>query len=207
MKIENGCVVLEQCGFPGNIGDSCAESARLENLLWKLGHREMCDLSKFITTGGTIRHPDSPWREDDTSSDQEMPLWIALKNKMQFANAEIVKQRTKARWWKTGNGDFINPMYYCLLNNWKMALELIVRAQIKALNLPYRWSDSKKWFEKSDGHSADYLNLFHVGLEVPREDRKELPKEVILKKIKEYYLPEPNPFVLEYYEEAIMRLW
>lgn len=213
-------MVFEQSGFPGNVGDSCAETSRWDNLLFKLGFSSPFNLSQFFTESGMVRHPSlinfidakgNSWGEDDFSSDQAAPLFLACLNRphtLHLANRvkQIVHENS---WWgRSGNGDLVTPKFNALLNNRQWLLNLGVRGQAIAFKLPFRWSDSANKFEEMGDSSADYLNHFHYALEVPQHLRRLISKEKMLEKIASYYEKEPNSKELvDLYHTAILTIW
>lgn len=176
MKFDKyGCIEMEQCGWPGNIGDSCAETCRL-----KLLDGVILGLDVFKTDLGFVRHPTAPegWRESDFSGDQALPLLM------------------------TGGGDsriaFKNVG--CFLVYFKAHNLLFVATLIQALlfKVPLRWDDGRKRFESGESSSADYLNFFMCMLFLHRRGSKLplikwlVPRERVEGKVAAYYLSEPN---------------
>jgi hypothetical protein len=215
-------LVRENVTWPGKIGDSAAESARYEDLKMLLGdYKFELNLKAFRTELGYLRHPTAPekgqldmngfpipdsWREDDFSSDQAIPLYLAYRQ-AGMPEADEMKRRIQRAGWKTGNRKLIHPGFYAILNDWRWLECLSVLVQGIIFKLPYRWSDSSKWFEKMDQSSADYLNYVHTAARVPRIFRTE-DADTIKLKIRQYFVenanPEPNcEFVLEKYERVI----
>lgn len=220
MKIERGTVVFEQCGFPGNVGDSCAESARYNNLCAKLKLPPPCDLSLFFTNelGGLIRHPSlenyrdekgNSWAEDDFSSDQGLPLLIACKNQVSAWHLiPKIKERIAFTNYHTGNGDIVNAPFLAELKDWNWLTTACVWGQARLFSLPFRWNEAKNKFEENEESSADYLNFFHLGLEAPQAVRRLVPMEKLFNKILDYYEPEPNSkTLLDLYHAALIQLW
>lgn len=201
-------IEMEQCGAPGNTGDSMAETSRVAKISaigpppW---HRP--DLMAFVTERGFIRHPDSPWREDDMTSDQMVPFYLASRER--FPNLKkLIESRLKAAGWRTGNGDLISPVFWSILKRKRTMTVFCLWTQAKLFKFPWRWSDSKKWFEKTEGSSGDYLNWFIIALLVPKEAKKYIKREVLWQKIQDYYKPEPNcEWVLDLYAVALQRFY
>lgn len=208
---EYGCMAMEQTSFPGNIGDSAAESGRLEHLRMLLGdYVAVTNLENFVTELGYVRHPTAPpdWREKDFSGDQALPLFLAWRRGTNFTRAEQMLRRIKRDGWRTGNGDLVSPGFWAIMNDRNTLLVTTVAAQALLFKFPYRWSDSKKWFEKSEGSSGDYLNWIHLAVYCPRWIRRLVNAEVLKQKIREYYKPEPNSeWVIEKYDQVIARYW
>lgn len=198
-------LISETSGFPGSIGDSCAESSRYYLLKWPT--LPLPNLKIFVTDTFFVRHPDSPWREDDFSTDQALPLYIATKN----ANMYYKLKKNK---WRLPNGQFISPIFYAILTKKKWLINLCVFAQGILFKLPYRYDDSKKRFTKND-NSSDYLNYYFTAYYADKWARHIVKKEVILQKIKSYYQSEIDASkdktlaleIIRLYEEEIEVLW
>jgi hypothetical protein len=215
-----GLVVLDQDTFPGNIGDSCAETSRLVTLNSLNNEFPWTQLSAFITDKGILRYPTSPWREDDTSSDQVAPL-IAACSLTQPQLTNIVIAKIVSAGYKTGNGNIISPG---LLTNmkrhqkscWQSFWDLAILGQALLFKVPVRWSDSKKWFEPSSGSSADYLNFIN-GLAFAKQRNwtwvcslcvKLVSADTALAAVQSYYKPEPNnSIILDAYAKSIQKIW
>jgi hypothetical protein len=193
---ELGTVVMEQSGHPGNTGDSMAETSRL----FILGDRRV-NLHPFITEQGWVRHPNTPWREPDMSNDQLLPWVLATQlATTPYFNFNAYKIRGSSTW--------LQPGTICAMRGWYSMLNIINCLQGYALKcLPYRWSDSKKWFERTDDHSADYLNYTIVFLFLAQTNRPatlSIHPDLIMQKIKRYYRPEPNSeWVVQNYEKML----
>lgn len=216
MKIDSyNTLVMEHVSWPGNIGDSCAETSRYLHLLHVLNRQLIkLDLNQFVTNLGFVRHPTAPakddngdsWREDDFSSDQGLPLFLAAKcSNLGLAN--IIKDRIKENKYRTGNGDLIAPMFYSLMYcNWLTSIFVLFQALL--FKLPFRWSDSENKFEEMEESSADYLNWIHTAIYAPKWIRKLISKNILKQKVREYYLPEPNvKFLINLYDEVIDKYW
>lgn len=216
-----GFIVMEQCAYPGSIGDSAAETGRYVTLMYFNKDIKHIDLSNFITPKGILRHPESPWREDDTSGDQVAPL-IAASALLQPKVADIIIKKIRDNNYRTGNNNLINPGILANIKRHEGSIiqglyDLAFLGQGLLLKLPYRWSESKKTFEKMEESSADYLNLFNSlflakirgGLTLPQKlTLKLLSKEHVLNKIKSYYKVEPNSeFLIKEYEKALEVLY
>lgn len=203
-------LVMEHSSYEGNRGDSCAETSRYVHLKMLLGDYYMdVNLNTFVTPLGYIRHPEVPedWKEKDFSEDQGKPLYLAFK-KAGFHQADQMKKRIKDAGNRMGNGDLITPGFWGILHDSKLLVNMSVLIQSLIFKLPYRWSDSKKWFEKSEGSSADYLNHIHMAVYSPKWIRRLVNKEVLKNKIKDYYSIEPNSqFVIDLYNQVIEKYW
>lgn len=216
-----GYVIMEQSPLPGGYGDSCAETGRYAVLAYINGTKLDIKFNSFVTDIGVLRHPDSPWREDDTSGDQVSPLIAATALIQPVLGYRVIKQIEDAGY-KTGNGDLLSPGIYAQMRRaqrksflWLSDLALVGQALL--LKLPIRWSDSKRWFESTSGSSCDYLNLVN-NLAFARAMEswtwpcwlatKLISQELALSKAKDYYEPEPNNgMILEQYAEAIPKIW
>ncbi len=208
----HGAVVMEQVPFPGNIGDSCAETCRYR-LLSVLSFAELMKLSDaFFTSTGFLRHPDSPWREDDFTSDQALPLYLLFTAYGMTVWRDEMEQRFRAAGWKTGNGDYLNLLFISVIyrahgkQSWLTDLPILAQAVVLRF-LPYRWNESTKSLERTVDSSCDWLNYFHVlnqvgGETVTRRLAKWLtPHSMIMPKIRSYYEKEPNSeFLIDAYE-------
>lgn len=202
-KDKYGLYILEQNpeGNSGNLGDACAENARIVHLQIRLIRPTDIPLQLFRTALGYVRHPDSPWRENDMSSDQLLPLYLCYKQLYQSLGYEMFDRIERAKW-HTGNGDIVSPGFYAFLKDWQWLVDANVLAQALILNLPYRWSDSKKWFEKTG--SADFLNWIHAAFYAPHLVREFISKKTLKEKVASYYAPEPNSqFLIDLYNTAI----
>lgn len=214
----NGLIEMEHCAFPGNVGDSCAETCRYISLVaFVFNSFEQQAFSKaiemFLSPVGVLRHPKSPWREDDTSSDQVLPLVVAAD----FCGFDLPGFVFKT---KTGNGDYVSPMLFAVQKRFKRKqywfFDLSILAQCYVFKIPFRWNDEKKSFEGSKGSSCDYLNLIISLIHSVKTKTetwpikkaiKSLDKDVVFQKVKDYYSNEPNAFVVSWYEKAITKLW
>lgn len=209
MKIVNGAIEMEQnpIGDPGRTGDSAAESARYLHLKMILGNYILdVNLNQFITSIGYVRHPDSPWRENDMSGDQLLPLYLAFKRYDPVRTSEL-EARVRSAGYRTGNGNLVSPAFFSCLKDSKLLMSICTLGQALLFKLPYRWNDETKRLEKMKNSSADYLNFIHVAVYCPKLIRKSVSKEMLRKKVSEYYEPEPNAFVIELYDQVIERYW
>lgn len=205
----HGAVVMEEVPYPGNIGDSCAETCRYR-LLSGLTFEELLKLSTaFITPTGYIRHPTSPWGEDDFTSDQALPLYLLFAGFDQTEWRDEFERRLKDAGWKTGNGDYANLLFISAIyrahqkQTWLTDLPILLQA-LAVRFIPYRWNEVAKWFERTEGSSCDWLNYFHV-LNQGRRDTETItrklaklitPHSMVMTKIRSYYVNEPNSSTL-----------
>lgn len=174
---EYGCLVMERDGYPGDLGDSCAETCRY-NLLEDFGFT--INLYRFYSTKGFLRHPDVPpsWREDDFSADQALPLMLCgvRDTRLQFKSFACFAVQTES---------------YQLLRFFTFIQALIFL-------IPLRWNDGKKRFESGADSSADYLNFFMCMLYLSRLGfalnvvKRLIPKARMEGKIASYYIGQPN---------------
>lgn len=209
MKIDElGCLVMEHSSPEGNLGDSCAESSRLDHMNYLLGKSPQCNLTKFVTITGYVRHPLVPesWKEKDFSSDQALPLLLCFKMKNHWNGlyADQMRSRIMANYWRTGNNNFVSPGLFAELIGCKWLRAFFLLVQMLLFKFPYRWSDSKKWFESTDGSSGDYLNFIHLGVHAPKWVRRLVSKSMLKQKVSDYYAPEPkSDWLIKIYDEFI----
>lgn len=158
-----GCIVMDGPD-PGHLGDSCAETSRWVCLGGELDSKI---LEQFISHHGYLRHPDAPygpprslhsWRESDMSSDQLLPLLMAAQ-KINPMLAETIKARLQSTW-MVGPGHIAPPALLALAYGNLWWFKQLTQLQTYIFKIPWRWSDSKKWFERTEGSSADFLNYF-----------------------------------------------
>lgn len=212
MKVdEYGCLITEHDTDPdGARGDSCSETSRLWHIQYRLnliGVNQSVNLSPFQTPYGFVRHPLSKWREDDFSSDQALPLFICYRIRPSPEQA-FMFDVIKSNWFRTGNNNLVAPVLLGFLMNWLWFVNICVFVQALIFKLPYRWSDSTKWFEKTDDVSGDYLNFIHCAFYCSPWVREMIPKSVLKAKVWAYYLPEPNShWLVELYYEFLERYW
>jgi hypothetical protein len=215
MKFDSyGCLVTERWpeGEVGNLGDSQAESSRLACLCMYVGiPNETASLKKFRTEIGYLRHPspDLPmdWRESDSTTDQVICWYLACLRAHPELATEM-KDRLKKWGWRTGNGDFVSPLFWAVLNNKKLWwVKTCLWTQAQLFKIPWRWNDEKKWFERNEDSSSDYLNWFIVAMFIPGAS-KYIPLETLWSKIQHYYKPEPNcEWFLDIYKRALNRFY
>lgn len=211
---------MEQTDFPGSVGDSCAETSRYITLCILIGVNPGINLNAFVTEYGILRHPDSPWKENDTSSDQICPL-IAAASLTDPKLADKIIQLIRQNQYKTGNGDLISPLVANnMLRHEKSKFVLFsdfdILVQSLLFKFPYRYNENTKKFDKSS-NSADYLNFVNcLAFAKIRESqspalwlaKKLTSPKTVLNKINEYYAPESNKsWVMNIYEQGIHILW
>jgi len=154
-------IVREKDQGPGDLGDSCADTARIT----MLSLFPAVDLTKFRTPKGYIRHPDSPWREDDFSSDQAAPLYMAYTLDPNRYPGYAWEMEARLSPWRTGDGKRLSPGLWALVNRFDGLVALITLLQGVLFLFPLRWNDShhgdiKHWWQRIQwgGDEGDYLN-------------------------------------------------
>lgn len=212
-----GFIVMEQNGFPGNIGDSAAETGRYITM-----SKVKIDLSPLVTDKGVLRHPTSPWREDDTSSDQVAPLIAAASIIGANDVADTIIRQIRNGGYKTGNRQLISPGLYANIRRHEDSMllglsDLAILGQALLFKFPYRWSDSKKTFESSANSSADYLNFVNALIFAKAKNSFTLTLkltvlitsgQIVIDKIRSYYASEPNSaWIIKLYEENIKMIY
>lgn len=205
-------IVREKDQGPGDLGDSCADTARVAVLtLFPL-----LDLRVFRTPEGYVRHPDSPWREDDFSSDQAAPLYMAYTLDPNRYPGFAEEMETRLSTWRTGDGNRLAPGLWALIHHFDYLVALITLLQGVLFLFPLRWDDShrvelKHWWQRIQwgGDEGDYLNWVSY---LEYLDMLGYRKWVIacyllrspsrvLKKIQTYYANQPNSdWVVEIYQ-------
>lgn len=183
MKFDEMNCLIRETAPPGCYGDSLAETARHAILV----PDAPTNFTQFITEKGFLRHPLSPWREDDTSADQLLPLVLAIN----------LRRGTpwRASWWRIpGTNTIIPPgLWFAIRGHWRM-LERANQFQGLLLRFPYRIGDGLK-IEKSAGQVQDYLNMICIHLFLKQiNEPTTLPRPVdeCLRAIETYYLNGPD---------------
>jgi hypothetical protein len=196
-------IVMEQNApdDAGRFGDSCAETSRYRLLMPRDEYND--SILQFRTDKGYVRHPEAPWREDDFSGDQALPMYLALRHDKYYEQINEFEQRIKAAGWRTGNGDLLAltwiSVFYRAQGKQSSLTDFPILAQaiwLRFFSRTYR-----------DG-GADHLNFFHVLLQAKREGhttasklaRWLMPHERFMTVIREYYSVEPNAFVVDAYQ-------
>lgn len=214
MKIdEYKTLEMEQCGWPGSIGDSCAETSRYKHLKMLLGEDSSdVNTTAFFTNYGILRHPTAPyeddngdsWREDDTTTDQALPLFLASKDHWR----DLVKTTIKNNNYRTGNGDLVSPIFFAFLTNQMWLVSVSTYVQGLLFKLPWRYNEVTKGFEPMKESYADYLNYIHAGVYSGAWSRKLISAAHLKKMVAAYYEKEPNcQFLLDLYYRVIDKYW
>lgn len=172
---------MDQCDWPGSVGDSVHETARAAILL---GHT--CP-TVFTTSNGFLRHPtlvDKPgWDAADFSNDGLLPYMLA--------RPEIYPGMVYIRGTKT------LLSLGCQLIKWRAwrLLNLINIVQGWLLPGPNKYE------------SADYLNYLVIYVFLKRNGKwatLNIPKAECINKVRSYYKPEPNStWIIDAYERAL----
>lgn len=202
MKFDNrGCLVRESGLWPGNCGDSAAETCRSIILGDDRG-----SWIQFVYADGFLRHPSlsEVWGGfSDFSGDQFVPLVIASGHHASVLHGSM--------WRIRGTKALLAPAAWFLVRKWYVPLNVCNAIQGLFFRLPFRWSDSKMWFEKSDGAVADYLNhicIFVFLRRIGKWATLNQPKERCMAAVRKYYLEgpdaEPNAeWIVEMFEKAL----
>lgn len=209
-------LVMEHCGYPGNIGDSCAETSRYKHLKDLLGEDSSdVDLYPFVSEKGFLRHPTAPerddkgvsWREVDFTSDQGLPLYEAAK----YGYKDIafkLRMSIENSGWKTGNGDLVHPIFYGILTDQQWIINLCTFGQGILFKMPWRWNEAYNRFEELEESSADFLNYIHAGVYAHPICRKIISNKLLKEKVRQYYSVEPNKeFLISLYDRVIDKYW
>jgi hypothetical protein len=190
-------IVMEQNppGDPGNLGDSMAETCRYQLIDGTTGQLLEFTVRNFRTRTGYVRHPESPWREDDMSGDNLLPFYILHGTLGSSFIADEVEERIKDAGWRTGNGKLISLQFAAVMarrRGYQSSLtDLPLLAQALWLRL-FSWT-------YSDG-VADHLNHYHAlkharvygDTLAAKLARLITPHKYIMKHIRTYYAKEPN---------------
>lgn len=196
-----GLFISEIGGYPGNIGDSAANTSRAEVL-----NPKGRDLSPFVTDKGFVRYPTAPdawtdadgvyhssWRETDFSDDQMLPLYMGGSPEIRAK----IKSRNR---FMAANGGLHNPITMCIINDLNILTNIpLLLQKYFMMYIPYRWSDADglKWyqrFEKTSESSADWINWIVTAVYLKRHNRLyiDIPLDVVSQKVLDYFHNEPN---------------
>lgn len=203
MHFKDGTLVRDQNqDFDGARGDSCFDSCAfgLSHFLVNKEYHPQLDADKFFTSEGTVRHPDVKWREDDMSTDNELALYMFVREIGDIKKRSFILERIKDRGWKTGNGQFISPGYFAELVNSQVLRCLFLTIQVIFFWFPVYWNDGAwkkgEWplgnaWKKTDG----YLQWALVASFAPWPFRRLISKATLKSKIVGYYKPEIDAVV------------
>lgn len=154
---ENNCLIRDAGTWPGNCGDSAADTARLAIMGSTKG-----DLRQFIYANGFLRHPSlhSTWGGiADFSNDQLVPLMLA-----RILEKKPIDKAIRFPF-IFGTKTLAQPAVYAILWRQWWLLDLMNRAQGFLLGLPFRWSDDESegmGFRSSIDKVQDYLNMIAI---------------------------------------------
>lgn len=183
---ELGCLIREryELGHPANLGDSLAETTRYEILS---GDRP--SLGQFCTSIGFLRHPNSIWREKDTSADQVLPLVLVRPTlPTQFGSRILIP----------GTSTVMSAGLWAAWHRHYKLLNIVNIVQGWVFNLSWRFADGGK-VERSEGKVQDWLNYLFVYFWLRDNGHwatLNQSKERCIKAVRKYYLEgddiEPN---------------
>lgn len=209
---------------PARLGDSCFETSSYLNGRFLLGDYDfVVDLTQFVTPIGTIRHPDAPfaddkgesWREDDMTTDNELPLYMASK-KAGMSQTSFIKNKAVSRGYRTGNGNLVSPGYFAELMDWQWLRVICLVVQLLIFKFPIRWGDSSEepWYklwkhiELNKSSCDGYVQWMQIATQAPRWVRLLISKETLKLKIRMYYAKEPNSqWIIDVLDQVIDRYW
>lgn len=223
-----GSVVREQytgqADTNGDRGDACADTSRLFVLFRNSMLYQRAKLHQFRTDKGYVRHPDLPedWKESDFSSDQALPLLMALDgNYGFFTDRDEMRFRLKSN--RTGNGKLLSPGLWALVHEKYNLLGFFTFIQAVLFLFPFRWSDRETnedgtkttfWQRPTwGGDAGDYLNWICT-LDY-LEGRREIywpsrlcymlrSKKRAMAKVREYHANQPNSdWVVQVYQTVL----
>jgi hypothetical protein len=194
VKIVHGFLISETSEWPGSHGDSCANTCRHAILD---GHEVLASPFEFMAAGGYQRHPElkDTWGAWDFSNDQALPLLIRV---LRIAKHNFILDDFK--WKIPASKTWVSPGVWCLARGWIFLFGLVTLAQCFLFKIPWRWDDEKQRIARSEGHSADYLNMV-VSLKFLRERGywwiarlcwRVLDPWLVGGKVYDYFKPEPN---------------
>ena len=173
MQIDKYRCVITSESYPGCVGDSCANTARLAIAQVTASPQAInLSLDVFRTDEGYVRHPIAPygppealssWREPDFSSDAALPLLMTYD--LCWGYRGLYHEMCMRVKWHTAPGKLSSPGVMALARDWVYAFVFVQLIQVILFWLPYRWSDDERlkdkfWkLEKTEGHTGDYLNF------------------------------------------------
>lgn len=170
MKLDSDMAIVTDEPWPGNGGDSCANTARHAIATAVLGAVLRVNLVQFRTDNGYVRHPKSPtcapvtcedWTKTFTS-DQAIPLLMAYEV---TGNSWLAREMRWRVMWYTAPGKRSHLVLTFLARQelWLVVLAQLV--QVLLFIIPIRWSDDNRLdgkflkFVWSRGSTSDYLNF------------------------------------------------
>lgn len=182
MKFVDGAMVMEQCEWPGSVGDSCAETFRYGIL-----SGESMNVTPFIGEG-FLRHPSlkgkEGWDEADFSNDQLLPMMLATG--MTDVGFPFIK----------GTSTLLS--LGCILIKFKMFRALNLINIVQGWLLPGPNKDE----------SADYLNFAIIYIWLKRTGRwatLSVSPDLVMAKVRSYYKPEPNSdWIVDLFAKALL---
>ncbi len=230
---EHNMVALEQCAWPGNVGDSVHDTNRYRGMNMFVNGANTLMIENYVsctTNLGYLRHPSlkgfvdpkgNSWAEDDFSGD----AWLAMQLGLRiggfngFANEMV--QRLRDNWWRYGNGDFIHPGHISVIKRGEMRqnwfTDLPLHGQSILLHkFKWRWNDQYNCFRETEESSADWLNqllaLIHAEryghTASSRKAKDILNLKVMMEKWEHYWRNEPdNSLMLDLAWLAGKKLW
>lgn len=200
MKVDHhNVLILEEVGLPGDLGDSCAETGRytvLSNLVGYFPYGKDLSLEAFIgRDNGFVRHPDVPesWKEKDFTSDQGINLIYAYDIQGPANVTYAVKYQM--RWFTAKYNKISLPSVMAASRGMLRTLNVLNAVQGLIFRIPFRWSDSKRKFEKSNDSSADYLNWIVTCAYLKLKGRDPImnvDQSVVEEKIRNYHANQNN---------------
>lgn len=224
MKLLEGAIELEQCEWPGNIGDQCADTLRLHRAMRKLHQKSLLteaewqlfrkiNPNQFRTSVGLLRSLKAPfkgqldlngvpikdsWREDDTSGDQYLPWYLEATLEQQVE----MRSRIIRNFFRYGNNQIIHPGMATELMNWDWAKTQVLNSQVDLFEFKWRWDDEHNTFRENENSSADYLNYSVHACDRPEWLRSRTKADLLISKWESYWEKEPNK---DWYLEIIIK--
>jgi hypothetical protein len=187
MKFVDGCIEMEQCEWPGSIGDSMAETYRHDVLDW-FSDNNVRMPTEFVTDKGFLRHPSlagkAEWDEADMSNDNLLPMLLCC--------------------------DFVDPGFpfirgtRTLLSLGCILIKLKMFRALNVINIVQGWLLPGP--DKDE--SADYLNFAIIYIWLKRTGRwatLSVSPDLVMAKVRSYYKPEPNSdWIVELYRRNLI---
>jgi hypothetical protein len=192
MHFEDGTLVRDQDGptSDGRYGDSAFDSSAFGLSWWFVNkqYHPQLKLDQFLTPNGVIRHPKSIWGANDTTEDQEKPLYMFFRETCNYKQQVQIYDQVTGRGYKTGNGNYVTPGYLAELRKitWLRCLSQLI--QVLFFYLPY-WDDGAKRI-RFTGKTDGYLQWALIAYLTPWPFRRLISKAKLKDKILSYYTPE-----------------